>query len=1184
MSSAERLDLPDLLSIDSYSAGDWQYFLKTIVGEDTPYIIKGFDIINPAATIGTQNCSINIADSAMYYPGSGAGSFYYGLPAGNPNAQPLVPELRKNATNYLYLVFTTLATAEDARAFWDPDANGGVGSEFTQEVNTESVIQVQVNVSTGSFPDNTVPIAIVNVGPSVITSIEDARPLMFRLGTGGVSPNPSARFAWPAIPDAAHERQETPITINSPIGLNPFQGGDKNLTSLKEWMDAVMTKLAELGGTQYWYEDASAFSIVNIFHDALATTFKSKGQYLHSSVTPGQLTYTEDVLILSASDPREYILRAGVIQIPNEYVAYLDLIRAQPINTLNEAVSWTNSQPYVNTPNGSIGFFANLNQGDWITKVGDDPTEFLRVEQFYDSANLGGSVTTPANAKSIRLSAAYQGTTSTDVAAYDKGVYLSTDILIQPRTDAAITAAGGDFLWLALRSDVIEGIASVVSTTLSGTLTTGNGSTAEIVSTAHGLINGDVITVTAPAAYAGTYTVEVADVNTFFIGTTVTSAGGAFTGYYALLTTAATTNGYGLQLESADHGFETGEEIIISNTTNWNGSYVVSYRTATEVEIAAPSALATETSGNATLARMDVRTERGITKVVQGEIIDIGENDSKNIQSYIGMLSLAETSPTYFIPTGYNTFYNAANYNGASNDNLTLRASQLTAMMADKAQDKTIKYLTNATSVTNTTSSAAQQITFQQPGSTLTILQPGSSGNAVITLPSSGAGISLLVNQSAYVYINRNAATTPSIIVANTSNIPIDENIIVIATRLSDASIYLWNGENLIDFAVLTPSYPALIKVNFYDPVSTTLPVGNPVTEDGFSVTAGDLVLFSNLASGNNEIYIANGTGTNVTGWTLQYLFNGSSVPTGADTVIVQQGNGFANQIGTFNGTTWTFNFTVRYFNGTDYFEQDAIFTTTLTDNTTNGTVFSIGATGSEYMVIDFSLNRGTARETGTLYVTSDGTNVSIATDGAYLNASGITFTGTITGSNLVVQYTTTSTGSNGTMKLMIRRWSNAPGGPSGVPSYSATASAGLAGGANEDVQFNNSGVLDGNANFQWDSGNEAVVLGGLQQVILQTGNTIVNNSTGALFQYPAATYPFAVIEYSIVRNGVFSLGRLLVANDTHITAQSYDFVQTNTVGVTLSSTIVGANVVVSYTASATGFNGVFKYSMRRWS
>src|SRR5581483_9766166 len=113
-------------------------------------------------------------------------------------------------------------------------------------------------------------------------------------------------------------------------------------------------------------------------------------------------------------------------------------------------------------------------------------------------------------------------------------------------------------LWLVLRSDIIEGISSISSVSLSGTVTTATGSIATVTSTAHGLVNGDMITVTAPAAQAGTYSIEVIDANTFTFNTTNTTTG-AFTGFYGLLTTAATNNGYGLQLESADHGFESGE-------------------------------------------------------------------------------------------------------------------------------------------------------------------------------------------------------------------------------------------------------------------------------------------------------------------------------------------------------------------------------------------------------------------------------------------------------------------------------------------------------------------------------------------------------------------------------------------------------------------------------------------------
>lgn len=61
-------------------------------------------------------------------------------------------------------------------------------------------------------------------------------------------------------------------------GVNPFQGADKNIPTLKEWMDAIMSKLRELGGTTYWYDDTSSFSIITNFYDAVATAFKSKGK------------------------------------------------------------------------------------------------------------------------------------------------------------------------------------------------------------------------------------------------------------------------------------------------------------------------------------------------------------------------------------------------------------------------------------------------------------------------------------------------------------------------------------------------------------------------------------------------------------------------------------------------------------------------------------------------------------------------------------------------------------------------------------------------------------------------------------------------------------------------------------------------------------------------------------------
>ena len=1395
LSSGERVDLADFLSIDSYTAGDLQNLLTGFVGSSTPYILKGFDVIAPQSAVGTQSCSINAASAAVFYPGSSAGPFYFGL----PTTAPLVPELRQNAVNYIYLTLTTNAASADTRAFWDPDANGGTGDEFTQEVNTESVLTAQVGVSVGSFPTGSVPLAIVTMGSVVITAIEDARPLMYRLGSGGIAPNPYNTFAWPSLPNTSYERQEPPNTIVSG-GVNPFQGADKNITTLKQWMDAVMTKLLELGGTTFWYEDASTYSLISLFTDALATTFKTKGQYAHDSATPGLLTWTEDIQYKITSDPRTYILRNGNITLANEQVAYLGLVRDGMFNNVDQVVAWTNGTNYVNTVGGAIGLFANLQQGDYVKRPNDPDNYFLRVEQFYDTVNLSGSPTTAANAKSILLSGNYQGSTINDVGRRDKGVYLSSDVVISNRNSASIDALGGNFSWLAIRSDTIEGISNIVSTslTISAITTPISGSSTVTTTAAHGLNNDDYIHISGTTNYNGTYSVTVDSSTQFSIqvsGTPAAETSGTAT--YAIVTTSAYTNGYGLVLESADNGFSTGDTVTIAGTVNYNGNVLVSTRNSTTFQMAVSSGFATETAGTATLARIIIRAENGPVSITQGEAIG-SDGVISNIKLFLGMTSDSQLYPEYSTSSSYNTLFGQYNFNGASTDNVTVRLSNLTSMMADRAQDKTIKYLTEATSAINTQVGSAQELTFVPGGNTLTILQPGSAGNAVITLPSTAPGISLLAEQSAYVTLNRNALADYPVTwtVANNSAIPIGENIIVIATRLTDNTVYLWDNLAVVGAAPINGAGTGIVQFDLYDPLDTTLPIsgagsytqlnnsqtptnigimdgaailgysfvasasgnitqvqaslrvilGSPnctiqanlysdaggvpgtlissstntisstsltgsysvetfnfsagpltnttqywivfttptvvtldpsngfgiaeisgvstsaaqapspytswtptagysfigtvtssggagtITIDGVTLNAGQQVLFSNLASGNNQIYQAVGSGTNITSWVVQYVFDGLPNPTVADLAIARYGNAFANQTGEFNGTTWQFNNVVRYFglgnDVTNWWEQTGLMTTTLSDNTTNGTVFSIAHVGSENIIVDYSLVRGVSpeyKETGSLYITTDGTSVSVVEGGANLHGqSGVTFSGVISGSNLVLQYTTTSTGSSATMKYSTKIWSDSAGGPSGPPSYSASSASGVLslngesgvlnlvpganitispsgsnitiaatststppGGANTAIQFNSGGTFAGDSRFEINTASGALNLNGLSQSVLNGPLNILDNQASpvTVFSYSGAPATFAIIEYSIVKNGSFRVGRLLIANNgTSVSTESDDYVETGTSGVVFSANFSSGNVNVQYTSTNTGAAGVFKYSMRSWS
>ncbi len=799
--SSERIDLPDLLSVDSFTVGDFKYLIKSLIGDTKPYVLRGFDIIDPANAIGDQNISIRVSDSVVFYPGSNSGPFYYGLPEGNATSVPLVPELRKNATNFVYLTFTTIDTAQDNRAFWDPDKNG-VGGEFNQNVNTESVLSIQVGVSVASFPDNTIPVCKVKVGPSIIENIEDCRNMLFRLGSGGSAPDPFSTFAFRSDPNAAFARTEPPALMTTTIDPNAFVGGDKNIYTLKEWMDVTMTKIKELGGSRYWYEDAG-LSLANIFTDGVASTFKSKGQWIHDAEVPGDIQWTEDILYKNIADPREIIIRASEKHLENNDVLYLKKVRDASINTGNVLVEWVNGALYVNGPAGG---FENIKQGDWIRKSSDPAYRYLRVETFYSEESLGGSEgTAPALANSILLSSAYAGTTETQFGVYSKGVFDSTDILTGIRSDSDISDAAGEMVWLGFRTDVIVDIESIVTTTLSLDFSEGDGETAKVDCVGHGLEDGERITVVGSTeGYDGTYEVEVIDDDVFYIDTDVVIDEADVDGFFALVTTTERDNGYDLALESGNHSFESDDTIYIDGTGldyDSETGYLITAKDATTFTIPVGSALGAAADGTAMLARINTRSELGMVKVVQGEAIAIGEATTANIRGFIGM-NPGDLYPDYAVPGAMDVLDAQANYFSDPTDNMTDRVSRLTAMMADKAQDKTISIVPSGYDrISNTTNDLAQDIVlYSMIGETpqLDVILPGSFTNGIIPLVGT---LSLPANTAAYVTIDRNDAFTvdfDDLWVTAITGVPLDENVFVIAYRLTGGEVWLWDGSCLL--------------------------------------------------------------------------------------------------------------------------------------------------------------------------------------------------------------------------------------------------------------------------------------------------------------------------------------------------------------------------------------------------
>jgi len=386
--------------------------------------------------------------------------------------------------------------------------------------------------------------------------------------------------------------------------------------------------------------------------------------------------------------------------------------------------------------------------------------------------------------------------------------------------------------------------------------------------------------------------------------------------------------------------------------------------------------------------------------------------------------------------------------------------------------------------------------------------------------------------------------------------------------------------------AVTNTGNNILATANLYDPVDTTLPSTAPLVIDGVTVTTGMLVLFSNLGSGNNEVYSATVSGSSVT-WTVQTIFAGSTTPTSGTLITITQGTGFVNQTGEFNGTTWLFNYTVRYFNGTNYYEQSSLNLATLADNTTNGTVFSVAYAGSQNILVYYSIIRGTSKEIGVIPITTDGTNVAISDTGSSTASTGVTFSGVISGSNLVLRYSTTSTGTAGTMSYYIVRWSDSAGGPGGPPSYSGGSSSIPAAGSNGNIQINASGLLGANTNFSYDTTNNLLLLGSEQVSILNSTTFLDNQASPTPIVTMANTYNAVFFRYTIIRGTNVKVGEIKIATDGVVgigDAEEYAESPTEAAtGVTLSVSLSGSNIVISYTSTSTGSGGTFKYTYERW-
>jgi hypothetical protein len=585
------------------------------------------------------------------------------------------------------------------------------------------------------------------------------------------------------------------------------------------------------------------------------------------------------------------------------------------------------------------------------------------------------------------------------------------------------------------------------------------------------------------------------------------------------------------------------------------------------------------------------------TELSQGETQTINNGLAEQVLQYIGSASETNAYPIYTdLAAGAKS--GTTNYNTTNGQNLTDRASALTSMMADKAQDKTIKYAENFNTVKNLTSGANQLITFVGNGTpSVSIILPSSTNfNNTITLTGT---LTLAVNQVAYFTIDRNnafsLASLSTLTISSIASMPLDENIFVFAYRLSDVDCYLYNNKHLKLGGNPMNASGGLTKVRVRNNTSTTLPTG-ATTIDDISIIDQDRVLFTNLSSNNNRIYAATVVAGNVTGWNAEYDFAGYQDPSIGDLVNIAEGTVFGGNNARFNGTIFEIGFVSRYFNGNDYYEESALLTSTINNNISSPAVLtSYNYAGSEHSIVEYSISRGSTRETGILSITTDGTNVAIANSAGNLASTGVIISADISGASLRILYTSDNSGSSGLFKFTVKRWSNSAGGPAGLPSYTGGGSGGGSGTgtvtssgvpANGEIAiFTGTTDITSNSNFKIDTVDGSFNLNGLHIGELLSA-TLSNNTVTptTIASFDTILFPYVIIEYSLERNGERRIGRLMMTHNGVSANISDDNSPTSDLGVTFSNDISGSNMRLLYVSTLTGFNINMKYSIRKWA
>lgn len=1214
----ERVDLEDLITLLSAARTDSKLWTKQFLSGEN-YILKGFSV----SGLGLKSATIEM-DNATLIMGNGTQDFSFFVSEDSPTDIVVADaDLVDGVRNYVELKLAYQDGTPITKAFWDPSANGGLGAEFNQQVNTVTDLSCEAVVVQGGFTGNPdrVPLAIIDTdGSGNIKIILDRRPLFFRLGDPS---DPFQDFTWASREEPVYSVNitsplgsfiadetvtfsggatatvvtggTTDITIRLPSGVNfasgdtitggssgatgtvntiieSFTGSDKDIDDVREALMAIMTEIKRVKGTNTWPEDpgTSIVGVTDLINAVMVqavadTKFSWDGSNLfitNDALNPAdsdvmaylrQMSKNTDMALTRQDDGKEIqLVEFDIVPSSGQYTLEQNGDVSDPINWNDDAsavqaacnANWTNQVTV--TGNTTDGFQFKFDvQGPQVELTEDSNTLM----------NGPSSVT-------LAISTIKNGLAGISAIPMSDGEVLFIKIpTLGSRTFSGVgtgdtnyqVVAIEDFsnedgnYWLAYVENGLVYIRDL------GELQTGEESPISdpdketilsLISTEEAKTNQDR---NAKLIEGGTWSLDL--------------------------------NGEDLTL-SADAYVEIPG---LSNARNTISAQVINLPNPTSVayvklnrDVGATSVRTVQVSDNADI-------------ILDSDVLVIARRvtDGVLVGTHSFLLQPSEFLTLDGALAELNRYFGQLKLkvHEADNDKVRINSADTNLLNGDiltKLEGTFVLDFSGAV-IDFTTGEV-----FEEDGSTplgvdftpFSVPVGEYFWYGISVIPSSVGADNTIGGQ---IQVEPASTSDASQVSAPKPNISGDTPL---------GAIQVYNNAGNIEVVSIRrlgigsgSGSGKTIKVAYLDPISTVLPSGTSVTVDGQSGVDDDLVLFTNLLTGNNRIYKLSGVGSSIV-WTPQRSFSSQFDPADGDSVRVQAGDAFKDQLAVFNGTDFLVNDTVRFFDGVsaNFWELGSIKSTSIADNTT-ANVFSVNVSGSENIVVEYSIVRGLAKETGQLFITSDGTNAAVTKTSAYLSDVGVEFAASISVGVLQLDYTSDNSGSTGTMKYFLKRWSDSPGGPSGVPSYSGGGSGGSAGGANTEVQFNNAGSLDGDSRFKWDASAGAIDLNGAKFGVLSSGITLNDNQVAPAlaFQF-AKSFSFVIVEYSISRDTDYRVGRLLIPNNGSTVSLNDDYVETGSTGITFSASVSGANINVNYTSTSTTFTGTLKYTIRKWS